>query len=125
MIIVTGGAGLIGSNVVWKLNERGISDLLIVDENAHGSKDGNLKPLRYSHYVDKDEFIKPLLEDSCDEIEAILHFGACSNTTETDKDYLYRNNFDYTRKLAVHFLYLPRKRRHYRSCRRSSRVIHG
>lgn len=100
MIIVTGGAGLIGSNVVWKLNERGISNLLIVDDNSHGNKNGNLKPLKYSQYVDKTEFIKPLLEGKYDEIEAIIHFGACSNTTETDKEYLYRNNFEYTRQLA-------------------------
>ena len=100
MIIVTGGAGLIGSNVVRNLNEKGISDLLIVDDNPHGSKDGNLKPLKYSQYVDKAAFIKQLLEGKYDKIEAIIHLGACSVTTETDKEYLYRNNFDYTRKLA-------------------------
>ena len=105
MIIVTGGAGLIGSSVVWKLNERGISDLLIVDHNPNGSKDGNLFPLKYSYYVDKADFFKPLLEGKYDEIEAIIHLGACSDTTETDKEYLYRNNFEYTRKLAEFAVY--------------------
>lgn len=101
MIVVTGGAGLIGSNVVWKLNERGVSDLLIVDHNPNGTKDGNLNPLRYSQYLDKADFIKPLLEGKYgDELKAIIHLGACSDTTETDKEYLYRNNFEYTRKLA-------------------------
>ena len=101
MIIVTGGAGLIGSNVVRLLNDRGISDLLIVDHNPDGTKDGNLKPLRYSKYLDRTDFIKPLLEGGFgDEIEAIIHLGACTDTTETDNEYLYKNNFEYTRKLA-------------------------
>ena len=101
MIIVTGGAGLIGSNIVWNLNERGISDLMIVDHNHNGTKSRNLNPLRYSQYVDKADFIKPLLDGEFgDNIEAIIHLGACSDTTETDKEYLYKNNFEYTRKLA-------------------------
>ena len=101
MIVVTGGAGLIGSSVVWKLNERGVSDLLIVDHNPNGTKDDNLSPLRYSQYEDKAHFIKLLLEDKYgDGIDAIIHLGACSDTTETDKEYLYKNNFEYTRKLA-------------------------
>jgi len=101
MIIVTGGAGLIGSSVVWKLNERGVSDLLIVDHNPNGTKDDNLSLLRYSQYLDKADFIKPLLEGKYgDGIDAIIHLGACSDTTETDKEYLYKNNFEYTRKLA-------------------------
>ncbi len=101
MIIVTGGAGLIGSNVVRKLNERGIFDLLVVDHNLEGTKDGNLNPLRYSNYVDKSEFIKLSLDGKYgDEIEAIIHLGACSDTTEIDKEYLYKNNFEYTRKLS-------------------------
>jgi len=101
MIIVTGGAGLIGSAVVWKLNGRGVEDILIVDHNPDGAKDDNLAPLKYSQYTDKSEFLKKLLEGEYgDEIESIIHMGACTDTTETDKEYLYQNNFDYTRKLA-------------------------
>ena len=101
MIIVTGGAGLIGSSVVWKLNERGNSNLLIVDHNPLDLKDANLFALRYSYYVDKADFIKPLLDGKYgDEIEAIIHLGACSDTMESDKKYLYQNNFEYTRILA-------------------------
>ncbi|TFB08535.1 ADP-glyceromanno-heptose 6-epimerase, partial [Candidatus Marinimicrobia bacterium MT.SAG.2] len=79
----------------------GITDLLIVDHNPNGTKDANLNPLKYSQYVDKYDFIKPLLEGKYgDGIDAIIHLGACSDTTETDKEYLYKNNFEYTRKLA-------------------------
>ena len=101
MIIVTGGAGLIGSAVVWQLNGRGVDDILIVDHNPNGDKDGNLAPLKYSQYIDKSDFLQKLLKGEYgDEIDSIIHLGACTDTTETDKEYLYQNNFDYTRKLA-------------------------
>ncbi len=101
MIIVTGGAGLIGSAVVWKLNGRGVDDILIVDHNPDGAKDDNLAALKYSQYTDKSDFLQKLHEGEFgDDIESIIHLGACTDTTETDKEYLHQNNFDYTRKLA-------------------------
>ena len=101
MIIVTGGAGLIGIAVVWKLNGRGVEDILIVDHNPDGDKDDNLAALKYSQYTDKSDFLQKLFDGRLsDSIESIIHLGACTDTTETDKDYLYKNNFDYTRKLA-------------------------
>lgn len=101
MIIVTGGAGLIGSAVVWKLNGRGVDDILIVDHNPHGDKDDNLAALKYSQYIDKSDFLQNIFDGRFgDNIESIIHLGACTDTTETDKDYLYQNNFDYSRKLA-------------------------
>ena len=101
MIIVTGGAGLIGSAVVWKLNGRGVDDILIVDHNPNGDKDDNLAALKYSQYLDKSDFLQKLFDGRLSEsIESIIHLGACTDTTETDKEYLYQNNFDYTRKLA-------------------------
>jgi len=101
MIIVTGGAGLIGSAVVWSLNKRGEKKILIVDNNPDGSKDDNYKQLNYSGYTDKSNFIEELKRGKYGKnIEAIIHLGACSDTTETDKDYLYENNFLYTQKLA-------------------------
>ena len=101
MIIVTGGAGLIGSAVVWKLNGRGVDDILIVDHNPDGDKDDNLAALKYSQYIDKSDFLQKVFDGRLsDSIESIIHLGACTDTTKTDKEYLYQNNFDYTRKLA-------------------------
>ncbi|MCH7619973.1 MAG: NAD-dependent epimerase/dehydratase family protein, partial [Candidatus Marinimicrobia bacterium] len=90
MIIVTGGAGLIGSAVVWKLNGRGVDDILIVDHNPDGDKDDNLAALKYSQYIDKSDFLQKLFDGRLsDNIESIIHLGACTDTTETDKEYLY------------------------------------
>ena len=103
MIIVTGGAGLIGSAVVWKLNKRDIRKILIIDNNREGKKDDNYKQLNYSGYTDKSDFIDELQSGKYgSQIEAMIHLGACTDTTETDKDYLYENNFIYTQKLATY-----------------------
>jgi len=103
MIIVTGGAGLIGSAVVWSLNNRGEKKILIVDHNPDGTKDDNFKQLNYSGFVDKSDFIEELDRGKYgNNIDAIIHLGACSDTTETDKDYLRENNFLYTQKIATY-----------------------
>jgi len=103
MIIVTGGAGLIGSAVVWALNNRGEKKILIVDNNPKGVKDDNYKQLNYSGFVDKSDFIEELERGQYGKnVDAIIHLGACSDTTETDKDYLYENNFLYTKQLATY-----------------------
>ncbi|OQY38816.1 MAG: ADP-glyceromanno-heptose 6-epimerase [Candidatus Cloacimonetes bacterium 4572_65] len=99
MIIVTGGAGLIGSAFVSYLNKKGRSDILIVDNLASSEKWKNLVGKNYDEYIHKDNFIEELLEGSFPTVEAIIHMGACSSTTELDADYLYNNNTEYTRIL--------------------------
>jgi ADP-L-glycero-D-manno-heptose 6-epimerase len=101
MIIVTGGAGFIGSAFVWKLNGDGITDIVIVDQLGCDDKWKNLVNLRFTDYIHKDEFIKMVLADKVSfETSAVVHMGACSSTTECDADYLWENNYLYSRKLA-------------------------
>jgi ADP-L-glycero-D-manno-heptose 6-epimerase len=100
MIVVTGGAGFIGSALIHELNTRGRSDLLVVDDLDHEDKKKNLAVLKFSHRVGKDAFIESVLSRTLAPPEAILHLGACSSTTETDWNYLKKNNLDYTRHLA-------------------------
>jgi ADP-L-glycero-D-manno-heptose 6-epimerase len=101
MIIVTGGAGFIGSAFVWKLNQKGIEDIVIVDRLGTTDKWKNLVNLRFEDYIHKDNFFNILCDDALPfEVSAIVHMGACSSTTERDADYLWENNFLYTRTLA-------------------------
>ena len=103
MIIVTGGAGLIGSSMVWQLNRAGIDDILIVDHLGNTTdKWKNLAPLRYDDYLERDAFQEKLLRGDFNgaKIEGVYHFGACSATTERDASYLVENNFRYTAMLA-------------------------
>ncbi len=97
-IIVTGGSGFIGSAVVWRLNELGFDDILIVDRMDETDKWKNLVPLRFADYMDADDFFETL--DLFNGAGHIFHLGACSSTTETDSDYLMRNNFQFTKHLA-------------------------
>jgi ADP-L-glycero-D-manno-heptose 6-epimerase len=100
-IVVTGGAGLIGSAVVWALNRRGIDDILIVDRLDRTEKWKHLVPLRFSDYLDADEFESRLLGgERFGTTATVFHLGACSSTTEADADYLVRNNYEYTKHLA-------------------------
>ncbi|MDR2734884.1 MAG: ADP-glyceromanno-heptose 6-epimerase [Spirochaetota bacterium] len=105
MIIVTGGAGFIGSAVVWGLNTRGRRDILIVDRLAargQSEKWKNLVDLRYHDFIPADRFPEELARGKWKSarIEACIHMGACSSTTETNADYLMQNNYAYTRALA-------------------------
>src|SRR5262245_3558880 len=96
--IVTGGAGFIGSALVWRLNQLGETNILIVDRMDTTDKWKNLAPLKFSDYIDADDFLETL--DYFKGCKTILHMGACSSTTETDADYMMRNNYEYTKELA-------------------------
>jgi len=105
MIVVTGGAGFIGSALVWKLNQLGEEEILIVDELGKDEKWKNLSGLKFIDIYHPNEFIELVLGDAVPfEIEAILHMGACSSTTEKDADFLVRNNYHYTQDLAKYSL---------------------
>lgn len=101
-ILVTGGAGMIGSAIVWKLNQLGYDRILIADRLNRTEKWRNLVPLRYLDYIDADDLIHRVRNssESIQDIDAIFHLGACSATTETDSAFLMRNNFEYTKTLA-------------------------
>ncbi len=101
MIIVTGGAGFIGSAFVWKLNQEGIEDITIVDRLGTKDKWKNLVNRRFAEFIHKDDFLRMVGEDRVPfDVAAIIHMGACSSTTERDADYLWQNNYVYTRNLA-------------------------
>ncbi len=105
MIIVTGGAGFIGSATVWKLNQVGRHDIVIVDELGDGEKWKNLNGLSFADIYHKADFLDMVLDNEVPfEPEAIIHLGACSSTTEKDADYLLHNNFVYTVELAKYAL---------------------
>ncbi len=101
MIVVTGGAGFIGSAFVWKLNQEGIDDIIIVDRLGTKDKWKNLVNRRFAEFIHKDDFLPLVCEDRVPfSVTAVIHMGACSATTERDADYLWQNNYAYTRHLA-------------------------
>ena len=101
MIIVTGGAGFIGSAFIWKLNQEGMDNIVIVDRLGTSDKWKNLVNLRFVNYIHKDEFLEMIYNDIPPfKIDAIIHMGACSSTTERDADYLWHNNYAYTKQMA-------------------------
>jgi len=98
--IVTGGAGLIGSNLVAALNARGVSDILVTDHLNHPLKERNLARLRYARYLDRAAFRSALRAGELAPAATLFHLGACSSTTETNQPYLDDNNTGYTRELC-------------------------
>ncbi len=100
MIIVTGGAGFIGSAIIAALNKRGTNDILVVDESGK-DKCKNLANLSFADYAEKNNFLKTVVKKKISSrIEAVFHMGACTDTTETDADYLRKNNYEYSKSLA-------------------------
>jgi len=108
MIIVTGGAGFIGSNLIHALNERGETNILVVDNLTNGKKMHNIADLDIADYMDKQEFIDNIESPAFfNNISAIFHQGACSVTTEWNGRYVMANNYDYSKRL-LHYC-LPKK----------------
>ena len=106
MIVVTGGAGFIGSNIVKGLNARGRSDILIVDDLSDGKKIANFAHYKINDYQDYEDFLAQIKERRpfAEPIEAIFHEGACSSTTEWDGRYMMRNNYEYSKELLHYSL---------------------
>jgi len=98
MIIVTGGAGFIGSALVWHLNQSGQRNIVIADELGLDQKWQNLAKRQINNFIHKNELFH-WLENQKEPVEAVFHLGACSSTTEADGDYLIRNNVHYSMKL--------------------------
>ncbi len=106
MYIVTGGAGFIGSAMVWQLNRMGIDDILVVDNLASTEKWRNLVNRRYSDYMHRDEFLQRVNEGRLDlsRLEGVIHLGACSSTTERNADFLMQNNLHYSQSVCRYAL---------------------
>lgn len=105
MIVVTGGAGFIGSALVWKLNKLGYDKIIIVDELGKDEKWKNLNGLKFSDFFHKDDFMGLVLQRGLPfKATSIIHLGACSSTTEKDADYLMDNNYHYSQELAKYCL---------------------
>lgn len=102
MIIVTGGAGFIGSNIVHGLNARGFTDILVVDDLTDGRKCLNLADVDIRDYMDKDDFLGRLQAgEDFGTVQAVFHEGACSSTTEWDGRFVMKVNYEYTKTLLA------------------------
>ncbi|QCU90705.1 ADP-glyceromanno-heptose 6-epimerase [Thiomicrorhabdus sediminis] len=105
MIVVTGGAGFIGSNIVKALNNMGRKDIIVVDNLKNGKKFINIADCDIADYLDKEDFQQRIFaEQGLPEIEAIFHQGACSATTEWDGKFMLDNNYEYSKDVLNYCL---------------------
>lgn len=104
MIIVTGGAGFIGSNIVKGLNQQGISNILVVDDLSDGKKFINISQYQIADYLDKTEFLQRITANKtfAEKVTGIFHQGACSDTQEWNGQYMLANNYEYS-KHVLHY----------------------
>ncbi len=124
-VLVTGGAGFIGSALVWALNRRGCERIVVCDRLGTDEKWRNLTPLRFADYVEADDLLPRLQNGALGKFDLILHLGACSSTTERDAGFLIRNNYEFTRDLAVWALAQTARRQKTRFVYASSAATYG
>ena len=99
-VLVTGGAGFIGSALAWGLNRRGCSRIVIADRLGTTAKWQNLRGLRFEDYLEAGDLLQRLEHEELGEFDLVLHMGACSATTERDASYLARNNYEFSKQLS-------------------------